>query len=344
MIYICIFVLLFIFSLTEDKLNERLFKLSTAATLCLTGFRSPGLGIDTAGGYYEYYQYVSAGVRLSWLEPAWELINRLAIMLGLGYSGVIMISAALTIFPVAYVINRTVNNKCFSFAIYYGMFFVLFSFNLMRQCIAVSFALLAVYYYINGRFLKSALGLVAGLMFHKSVVVIIPLIFFLKLKIRYVDTVMLVAVSYLCGLLLSDDFFVFISGQYAVNFLNTGGYAGFRSSITLPALFSFVFSLFFLFLIRISYDKTQRGPWYLVSLLGVVVMNLTMRLGQGTRIVLYFSQAQMIFFANYINGIENRQNKRIIIMVFLLYLAVNFYRILYSQWNTLCPYNFFWNV
>ena len=71
-------------------------------------------------------------------------------------------------------------------------------------------------------------------------------------------------------------------------------------------------------------------------------MNLTMRLGQGTRVVLYFSQAQAIFMPNYIKKIENGQDRLIVCFLYVTFLSANFLRMLILSWNEVCPYSFFW--
>ena len=75
-----------------------------------SGFRGLTVGIDTAGGYYSYYNTVLNGGHLTWVEPAWELLNSISIRLGFGYQGVLVFSAMLTIIPIYIVLkNRSAN-------------------------------------------------------------------------------------------------------------------------------------------------------------------------------------------------------------------------------------------
>ena len=343
MIYLITFGLLFLFSLTRGKKNKFFFKLFFLFLLLLTCFRGRTVGIDTSGGYYENYLEVLNGNSLPWMEASWTILNRISISLGMGYPGVLTISGFLTLLPVGYVINKKCDNRCFALALFYGMYFVLYSFNLMRQCIAISFSLLAVFFYSDRKFIKSGIWLILGILFHKSALIVLAIIPFLMFRFTFARVVIVLVVSFVAGVLLSNRIFVLLSGKYATNLLVDDGYSGFRDSILMPAIFTAAFNAFFLFTAMLDFENLKKNHWFLISLLGVIVMNLTMRLGQGTRIVLYFSLSQVVFLSNYISRMENKRNKPIIASLLFLYLAANFFRILNSQWDSLLPYVFFWN-
>ena len=345
MIYIAILFALLMFSRAKPKRNSKLFMLGIFVILLTTCFRNPYIGIDTMGGYYDDYIEVVAGTHLTWMEPAWEVINRISIVLGFGYQGVIAIAGLLTILPMAYVLSKVSDNKCLSLALYYGMYFILYSFNLMRQMIAVSFAFLAVYYYTQKKWKRMALALCVGFLFHKTILFILPLFVYFRMNnMRYMTTVVVTGASLLLGILFPTAAFYVLTGRYSSNLAGTDGYSGFRSDFLFPALMALLFSLFFLFIIYFGYGKIKDDPWYRMALLSVIVMNLTLKLGQGTRMVLYFSQAQAVFLPRHLNSSRNMTNRRIVKCVYFLYLFVNFFRILLDQWDTLTPYMFFWQL
>ncbi len=304
--------------------------------------RSPSIGVDTAGGYFKYFQYIQAGSDLSWVEPAWIYINKICIWIGAGYQGVLALSGILSLIPVYYVIKKSCSNSCFALAVYYGMYFVLFSFNLVRQNIAISFAFLAMFFFVNKKMYNALLFFCLGFLFHNSVLVVLVLIFFLKINMSFAKTILLLAGSFFAGLLLSDDFFFVVSGEYSRDLLDSGGYAGFRNSIFLPATFALLLNIFIIAILLPQFDKIKNNPWYLITLMGLIVMNLTVRLGQGTRVVLYFSIAQVIFIPNYIKSIEQRNEKCLTTVLYVAYLGMNFCRILFQTWDDVCPYTFFW--
>lgn len=344
MIYITILFVLLMFSRAKPKLNSKLFMLGIFVILLTTCFRSPFIGIDTMGGYYEDYKEVVAGTRLTWMEPAWEVINRISIVLGFGYQGVIAIAGLLTILPVACVLTKVSDNRCLSLAIYYGMYFILYSFNLMRQMIAVSFAFLAIYHYTQKKWMYVALALCVGFLFHKTILFALPLFIFVRLDMRYLTTVAITLGSLLVGIMLPTQAFYSLTGRYSTNLSATDSYSGFRSGILFPAMMAMLFSLFFLFITYFGYSRIKGDTWYRMALLGVIVMNLTLKLGQGTRMVLYFSQAQAVFLPRHLKSSRNLTNRRIVKCVYYLYLFVNFSRILLDQWDTLTPYMFFWQI
>lgn len=343
MLYIILFVLLFLFACSNERVNRILFKASFLSILLLTCLRSPSLGIDTADGYFKYFTYIQSGLDLYWVEPAWIFINKLAIWTGLGYQGVLAFAGIVSLVPIYYVITKTCANKCFAFAIYYGLYFVLFSFNLVRQNLAVSIALLAVYMYLKKKYLVALLCIILGFMFHHSVLYVLIVLLFFKLNVSFGKMIILLVVSYVLGILISDQFFFLAAGGYSGNLLKDNGYTGFRTSIVFPAIFTMLFNIFFMIVLFPRFEKIKTNPFFLMVLAGIIVMNLTLRLGQGTRVVLYFSIAQALFFPNYIRSIDERNDKFIVCSLYVTYLCVNFFRMLFAQWDTVCPYEFFWS-
>ncbi len=342
MLYIILFGLLFLFACSNERVNDLLFKISFLSILFLTCFRSPSLGIDTAGGYYYYFQYIQNGINLSWVEPFWIFLNKLAIWTGLEYQGVLIFSGIISLVPIYYIISKTCVNKSFAFAIYYGLYFILYSFNLVRQNIAISIALLSILMYLKQKYFIAFLCFIAGFMFHHSILVVLIFLLVKKINLSFGKFVALLVCSYALGIILSNQFFFFIAGGYAKNLLLHDSYSGFRSSIMKPAIFTLAFNMFFLTIVFSQFEKIKKNSWFLMVLIGIIVMNLTMRLGQGSRVVLYFSIAQAIFIPNYIRNIDEKNDKFIISLLYVGFLGINFIRILIDQWDTVCPYTFFW--
>lgn len=344
MIYLSIFFLLFLSSLTKGRINRFLFHLFCVVLLFLSCLRAQTIGIDTAGGYLSYYNQILAGSNLPWVERSWVYLNRFSIVLGLGYQGVLAFAGLLTLLPVFYVISKTCKNKTLGLALFYGLYLELYSFNLVRQCIAISFILLAFFYFTNRRFFLSIVWFVAACAFHKSAIVSLALVLVL-VRMDYKMLTLVIITSLVVGVLLTDKIFIAITGKYASNLLVSDGYSGFRDSIIVPFIFSAIISTYFIVVLMTpDYNSLLTNDWFWASVIGVVAMNLTMRLGQGTRIVLFFSQTQAIFIPKYLDEIENSSNKAIIGISFFIYLFLNFARILYDQMNSLIPYRLFFQM
>lgn len=341
MIYILLLFLLFVFSFSKGNINNKLFFLGVALIMITTCLRSPTIGYDTAHGYLICYNIVADGGHLTWVEPAWEPLNKLSIMLGFGYQGVIAIAGLLFIVPAAYVMYKVSSNKCISLTIYYAMYFVLVSYNMMRQMIAISFVFLVFYFYQEKKWTRMILAFLIGFLFHKSVLVIIPALIFINFKLEYSMSVILVLYSFIIGVCFPKSLFFLFLGKYS-NYLNSSSsYAGFRSSILLPSLFALVFSFFFLYSAYFGYEKIKTNKWYMISLFGVIMMNLTIQFGQGTRIVFYFSQAQVFYIPEYLDLIDYQENRGYLKILFGLYLLANFIRLFLDELDYLTPYSFF---
>lgn len=340
MIYIAVFIILFIFSLSS-KSNGGLFRISAVVLLILAGCRARSVGIDTSGGYWSYYNWILEGNNLRWVEPSWVIINKLSISLGWGYQGVIAIASLLTILPVVYVIEKKGGNKCFSLAIYYGLYLILFSFNMVRQCIAISFVLLAAYLFSENKKMRSIIVVCLAIMFHNTALFTLIALLFLRIKWNLNRVALCQILTLLMGIVINDRVFFVISGHYASNLLYKDGYTGFRDDIIKPIIFTILFNILFYYIIRFEFDNIKNNYSFCLALLGVFILNFTLRLGQGTRVVLYFSQFQLLFIPEYVSTIKGYKNKAMIVIPYFMYLSANFCRMLLAQWDSLVPYHTF---
>ena len=361
MIYIVIFFVLFLTSLNEAKSNwllspiesdnrpyqknanrRRAFYVCLIALILFSGFRGKSIGIDTADGYYAHYLHVAAGGELEWEEPAWRAVNKIAVTLNLGYPGVLTLSSMMTLLPIGYALLKKCRNPCYGLFIYYGLYMTLYSFNLMRQCIAIAWVFLGIYFFERKNYVSTALAVAVAVLFHTSAVLAGLIIVFSKWRLNYPSVFLLFVMSFFIGLVLNESAFSLLLGKYAHYLNNMNGYAGFRNHMLLPVIFTAMVDLFFLALFSLRANDKVTDIWHKTTVLGIVIMNLTMRLGQGTRVVLYFSQAQAVFLPSYVESLRSKQNRFTVKLLYFTFLFANFMRNLLSQTDSLIPYRFFW--
>ncbi len=348
MIYYGIFILMFVLSLSR-RYENRNFRIQTILIIVLTCFRATSVGLDTSMGYAVIYNEAAAGGKLRYLEPIFRLINILCVKLNLGQPGVIALCGLLTIIPTVYVISKCSENKTFSLALYYGMYFVLFSFNMMRQCVGISFVLLATYFYTRKKdradIVRAIISFAIAVMFHKSSLFALLIIIFLLVREFKIQHIIFFSIfSLLIGLALSQNIIsrvLSLLGMYS-NYITQSGYRGFRSSIIIPLILCILFNGLFIFLVSVKADGFRNDHWFKIAFLGIIVMNMTFKLGQGTRMVLFFSQAQFVFFPNYFKKICSSRTRLSTIAIYMIYITLNFVRMLSSEIEWLTPYLFFW--
>ena len=288
--------------------QRRLFSLCVIILVALSGLRSRMIGVDT-NGYYKIYSHIAEVGDLGYIEPAWRLLNVVAAKLSLGYPGVLTFASFMTLLPTAYTLFKKCDNPCEGLFIYYGMYMVLYSFNLMRQFIAIGWFFLGLYFFEQKRYFSMLTAVTVAVLFHSSALLFCLIVVFSAFQLRYTAIAFLCLASFAFGLVLNKSV-SFALGKYA-NYLDAGGgYAGFRDDLFLPILFTLAINVFFLVIFALPANHPMSNIWYKTTVLGIIVMNLTLRLGQGTRIVLYFSQTQAISVPLYIRSLKSAQNKQ----------------------------------
>ena len=338
MIYVFIFFFLFLASFSDKKYHKVLYIALIAFLIFFGGFRADTIGVDTAGGYKTYWNLYLNGNPLSFVEPAWFFLMSLCVRFNLGYSGLIFISELLCILPTSYVIYKQKNNNIiFSLAIYYGMFFFLHSFNLIRQSIAMSFCLLFAYFFYEKKYYKAIFSFVLAFLMHKSALIFIIAIFFNKFVLTRTRIIFLCFITFCAGLLLSKRFFIILAGPYA-GYLENSSF-GFRNMSMSLILLDILMNVFLISYILLGKRKNLSSFYLKTLVLGMLCMNMTMTLELGTRLILYFTQAQIIFYPEYFK--IKRNDKNILFCVLVLYFFVNFIKILIGQWDSLTPYRLF---
>ena len=347
MIYIVNFLAFFASAFTKQK--DKIYNICCIYLILFCGFRTMKIGQDTSSGYFINFGYIKSGMDVHWLEKGWVFLNKFAITLNLGYQGVLFFAGLLMLLPVFYIIKKESNNKMLSLALYYGMYFVLYSFNLMRQSVAISLGGLFLYFWKTKKYKSAIVSLLIAFLFHKTVllVCVIPLFMRIRLSVKKIFAILIISLG--IGGVLSPQLIIKLAGPYASYFSMNDGYSGFRDSIIVPFLFAAVvcvfFGIFFYFSIKQNVE-VEKNIWLYTCVAGLILMNLTLQIGQGTRLVLYYSLSQILFVPQYIGKVNKKATKRSLIILFIVYLMLNFVRMLISESKYLIPYDnilFFWN-
>lgn len=336
MIYTFIFLGLLL-SIFTRKYNNSLFILFSITLLLLGCFRAQYIGTDTAHGYKTMFSYFEHGYDVSYLDKGWILVNKISVALKLGYQGVLAIAELLCVCPVIYVINKVSKNKCLSLFIYYASFIYLHSYNIIRQCIAMSFCLLVFYFFINKKYVYSIVFMICAFFFHKTSLIFLAVFIFMKLKINLRRIILFCLISFGLGLVCNKSLFIKIAGPYA--FYLEGSSFGFRDDMKSAIFMSFLVTLFFILYVLMIGEKKLQTEWLKSYLLGVCCMNVTMSMLLGTRIIYYFTQFQIFFYTDYI--ITKRKEKYLYLFVLILYYSLIFYKIFLGQYSEINPYNVF---
>ena len=172
-VYILLFLLLFFLSVVELCTNgiPNYIKIFLIILLtCLLGFR------DDVGN--DYHNYVDIFNHLDWhidnIEPGFYYLCYYTKEVGLSHQFVFLICSMLTLYPIAFVVNKVIPKYfCTALSVYVFSYIFFEAMNTVRQAVAMSFFLLAFYYYsILRNIYKSLFAILLGFLFHKTILII----------------------------------------------------------------------------------------------------------------------------------------------------------------------------
>ena len=337
MLYIVLFFILLFIALLPKKYANLASYFSLIMLLFLASLRSFDIGTDTKG-YSDIFNYIKSDIDVSsYIESGWVYLNKIVAFIGLNYTGVLFLSEILCIVPVFYVLKKSVKNYNLGIFIYYGMYLYLHSFNIIRQCVSMSLCLLSYYYFIHRKIKSSILTFLVAFCFHKSALIFSCVYFLRFLNITTGFVIILLFISFLFGIFITNKIILFIVGPYSHFFQNSQ--YGFREYSVSTAFFCALVNLFFIVFILIKKQSLNKDSvWEKCLITGLCCMNATQTLVLGTRLMFYFTQAQCIFYSTYISN--KKKDKFFFLFILCYYLFINFIKILLGQWDSLMPYQF----
>jgi len=258
---------------------------------------------------------------------------------------------ALIIIPVYLTIRRNKQKQVWlCMLVYYAMLYNT-SLNLMRQAIAMAFALLAVQFFSENNFKYSMIVLFAGTLFHKSAIlgVFICAIFYLtqkKISLKFIkmDSRDFVIVAILVGGIL-----VLFNMKLAIEILQyfgIGRYAGYiEGDITFmpnQVLIRMPIILLLALNRKSLYKREKNFRFYLAMLcMELLCAQFTSVNAYSGRIALYFSQFHMLSFgAICTKGEYDKWNKMAVLGYLLVYWLFFF---VFRMQDATVPYMPIWN-
>ena len=337
LLYTAIWLFLFFLSLKEQK-NGVLYYSIIIFLVLLAGLRDISIGTDTST-YMEIYEWVS-DESAKYIEPGWYYLNRVVYLLGGNFTILLTIVSILTLIPIIHVSKAYPQHRNEILFYYFSMYLYLNSFNGMRQYLAVSIGFLALELFRNNEVRKCLLFIFIAFLFHYSAAILL-LVFMLKLiKVNKKSTLVFLLVStFLLGSVAGKSFFYIITGKYA-SYLEKEEF-GFREESISMYLLTILMDIMLFLVFSFKSQKYDRY-WLNVFTLGILLLNVTFKIGLAARLILYFTIAQIIVFPLFL--VDNKiKNKVLVRIVVAIYFALLFFRNFAggSTGGDIVPYKFF---
>lgn len=322
-----------------------LFILLTFIVMVLfAGLRDEFVGTDTFNYVYKFRSLANEIATVEennkgfLEEPGYELIQKIALFISTDYWSLLCVIASVFSAFVLIAINKYSNNRLLSLFLFITLGYYTYCFNGARQAIALSIYMMSFEYILNGKFLKYSIWILIAFLFHRSVIIALPLFFIFRMRFS-TASIILISIS---GLLISQLLPLFLEAaieideKYIVYAENDarGGY--------LLTAFYVLLSIFFIYLRRhIPKNGLKKYDTYLQMLICGSVIYLVVSLSDSyvelTRFAAYFQTASIFLFAETYN--RNRHILKWPMLTCIIIGCLIFYYIFVSSMAALIPYN-----
>lgn len=310
LLFIGIVGILLILSILFKK-NKFVFIVLALLFILLSAFRGLEVGTDVLNYKQIFGQILSSGYNVA-IEPLWIALNYTSYNLGFGFRGIIVVSALLTLLPIFFVIFKESRNPILSLFFYYVLYIYFFSFNGIRQAIAISIVFLGFYFLKEQKIIPFVVTVIIASFFHISALVCLVVLLIRFIPQKNIIYISIVLVSWVVGLTVADKLFLW--AMYVFNY--TSYQTAELGNIIGNALFQGVLSMFFIFCLYTVKDKTNL--YFNIFFIAVVFSNLLARVPHGNRIFLYFSIIQVLFLPIlfYQNKLQQKMSIRTVIILY----------------------------
>lgn len=296
------------------------------------------VGTDYAGTYKDVYTYIFRdGYHFHITgEPLYALLNRIAIIYsGSDYVGVFALSSLLVCGFIFWGIRIQSVNFLYSVLLFIisGVYF--WSFNGIRQSIAMAIFIFALQFILKNKPKKYLICILIAAGFHKMALIYIPIYFLKNVRLSF-KTIFITVAAVGCFSNIFVKIIYNIAAAlpvfniYVVRYLNNSKFDSFTESSSSHAFINLAFILLFIIIANI-YDKhqTKCNLWMNLQLLALLFALLSSVLPLANRISRLFEVVQIISIPNMTRLITDKKLRIIInvaiIVCFCIYTFVTFF-------------------
>lgn len=311
--------------------------ISIILLLIIGGLRDVSVGTDSKNYQSLFESYgADVGSLHHANEPLYLLVQFVSAISGWGYEGMQLISMSVMIFGLLFVLHKWSDNPLFSLLAYVLLYFYFYSFNTMRQYMAVPFVLMSYYYLSLSKYKKYFLCLFIATMFHFTALISLVIWPLSKMKIRKDILILILMYSFLIGLtplarwitqLLSQHLSLF--SDYANNSLD------YRQNMF--SLSRFLLNIYTLFLLTWLREKDNM---LLILVVGVSMLNMFSFQPVIGRLAQYFTIIQILIIPS-ISSMVIEDNKNLALVVgSFVYMCFTWVYLISSNVGEVIPWKY----
>lgn len=326
----------------KSKLMKRLLSLISAMILIIVlGFRYY-VGTDY-GSYVLIFNNISVLNFQELLayhdtEIGHNILCKIICDLGFDYKVLFLVYAVLTVYFLYRIMNKMKLNKFIFISTFIFMIFP-YSFNIMRQVLAIVLVMYSFMHLFENKNIRSLLFLILAIMFHKPAIVLIPIylchLFVKNKKMR--NALMIVIYSLIVALFLSN----------ILNLVNIDALSRYTSYLDMSEFdYRLIFTtiikqipiilILYLFRREFKEDNKDNYTYIAIFIIGFIFLVLGAVNPTLNRLSLYFTAFNAIIMGKALN----RNGITIVKILFYIYLVIYFlYQFYYSGICEIFPYD-----
>jgi hypothetical protein len=325
-------ILLLLGALPRPKNQDVFLLFSFLILFFISAYRGISVGTDTVN-YESYFEQLKSGT--GWVrdkvEPGWILVNDMVISYGGEFRDVLIISTLLTLIPLFYVAKKYSYNPMLTISLYYLLYMYIYSLNITRQIIAVNIVLVGLVLLSRNRRLIFVLIVFLASLVHVSALIAIPLVFIYKAPSRNLTMVGCVLIAMMLGIFGLEYIYRLVAmteyGRYLTSYESGNKIGNFA--------YLLIFNSFFVFILLTIKKTTIEVKLFFAF---VLLLNLTMRIPLGGRILMYFSIYQVIFYPYYLRNLRSNDKwMRLVVCLIVIVFSYSFFYRLFGAGEIL-PY------
>lgn len=345
LIYICV-VLIIILSyipLSKTSRQKKLYCCIVCVALCLVaGLRDENLGLTDTAEVYKVYFYRILNNNYAYVlqQKDWgfqTLTYLFTRIFGDNFLLYVFIFTIPYIIAISFLIYKFSDNKPLSFIVFMCLHYFEISFTLMRQINGMALLCIALYFFINRKFIKYIIFVLIASLFHQICIVFLFVYIFRFIPFKK-WMIVPILVLMIITLLLPDSIM-----QYAYDFIiGDERYSRYEEDGQEKNLVFFLINLVMWIFEFIYIMKTQKShknyTLFVCTSICLVISPLTVALGEMSRVAYLFGVAHIVLLPNSVAVFDNK-SKVIINIIFAAVFLLYFFLFLGPQVNII-PYSF----
>lgn len=336
-------------SFYNSKMKSALFfALSAFVVYFVMAFRYD-VGTDYLYTYVpRFYTYQDPATAHQNWEPIFKLLYLVMVRVSDNPQIVFVVTSALIILPTWLAIRELSPMPWLSIIIWVLSMHFFMAMNIVRQCVSLSFVLLAFIYVKKRNFMKYALFIVIATLCHYSAIIFLPLYVLIYISISPTISVLVISVfsifsKYILSLIrvviAKTNSITHYLGYYNSSY-NTGD--RFDKWTFLSIVFVYVMSLIITNQIKIEKDESTIRFFYNLNLINMLFAFNLFLVPSGERISWAFNLATMIYYPMMITRLPSRKHRVIAIGAMVLVFGFIMYMCIFVfKQHGVYPYHFY---